>query len=148
MHTEKTPKISRNLSVTLYVATVVKKIHRFVIFDLDRTRDFISRPLRKNITDPCFSRRSFEISRHLSRDTRHPGSEVKVGERSLNSRVSSSILKKHRFRDFKAPQYHRFKITDNKKRNHACGDIISNVSSRSEIADFRGVISPEFSPCT
>ena len=34
-----------------------------------------------------------------------------------------------------------------KKINHARDVIISCVSSRSKITDFRGVISPEFSPC-
>ena len=68
----------------------------------------------------------------------------KVSGRSLNSRVSSSMLKKHRFRDFKARTLTWFKTTDNDKRNHARGDIITRVSSRSKITGFRGVISPVF----
>ena len=126
---------SRNLPEISCLATFVEQKHRFVIFDFDRTRDFISRPLWKNITDPMLfehKSRDFEASSHAPwlRDTRQPGSKVKVGGRRLNSRVSGSMLKKHRFRDFEAPWHHWFKITDNKKRNHARGNIISCVSSR------------------
>ena len=122
---------SRNLPVILYLATVVEQKHRFVIFYLDCTRYFISRPLWKNITDPMLfedKSRDFEALSHasLSRDTRQPGSKVKVVGRSLNSRVSSSIcmLKKHRFRDSKAPRHQWFKVTNNEKRNYARADII------------------------
>ena len=45
----------------LYLAIVVEINHRFVIYYLDRTRDFISQPPPKNITDSVL----FE---HESRD--------------------------------------------------------------------------------
>ena len=143
-HGEKSRDIrSRNLSVMLYLATVVEHKHRFVISYLGRTRNFISRPLWKNITDPMLFKhesRDFEALSHapLSRYTRQPGSKVKVGGRSLSSRVSSSMLEKHRFRDFKALRHQWIKITDNEKRNHAGSGIFSCVSSRSKVAHFRG----------
>ena len=135
----------------LYLATVVEQKHRFWIFDLDRTRDFISRPSWKNITDMLLEYKSGDFEARsqalLSGNTRQPGSKVEVSGQSLNSRVSSSMLKKLRFRDFTAQTLTWFYITDNEKGNHARGNIISRVNSRSKITGARGVISPEFSPC-
>ena len=67
--------------------------------------------------------------------------------RSLNTRVSSFMLKNHRFRDFTARTLSWFPLTENEKGNHALRNIISRVNSRFKITGAHGVKSPEFSPC-
>ena len=66
----------------LYLVSVVEQKRRFVIFDLDRTRDFIFKHKSRGFDHAALSWDAKELDR-----------KVKVSGRSLNSRVSSSLQK-------------------------------------------------------